>query len=48
MLRPELGLFNALNANPVLGQTNTFGPALGNATSVLQARLVRFGLNMDF
>jgi hypothetical protein len=47
-LRPELGLFNALNANPVLTQTNTFGPALGNAVTILAPRLLRLGLNLDF
>jgi hypothetical protein len=48
VFRPELSLFNALNANPVLSQTNTYGPALGNAITVLPPRLLRFGLNMDF
>jgi hypothetical protein len=48
MVRPELSLFNALNRNPVLTQTNVFGPALGNAVTVLPARLLRFGINMDF
>jgi hypothetical protein len=48
MIRPELSLFNMLNANPVLTQTNVFGTALGNALTVLPARLLRFGINMDF
>jgi hypothetical protein len=48
VLRPELGLFNALNVNPVLTQTNTWGPALGNAVTVLAPRLLRLGLNLDF
>ena len=29
--RPEVALFNALNANPVTAQTNAFGPALDRA-----------------
>ena len=48
VFRPELSLFNALNANPVTAQTNTFGPNLGNATLILPPRLLRFGLYMDF
>ena len=48
VFRPELSLFNAFNANPVLTQTNTYGPALGNAVTVLPARLLRLGLYMDF
>jgi hypothetical protein len=50
VFRPELSLFNALNANPVLQQNNTYGPALGNVTGtgVLPPRLLRFGLYMDF
>ncbi len=46
--RPEVSLFNALNSNAVLTQTNTFGPALGNAMSILPQRLVRLGLTLKF
>jgi len=45
---PELSLFNALNANPVLTQTNTFGSALGNATTILPQRLARLGVTLKF
>ncbi len=43
VFRPEMSLFNALNANPVLQQVNNFGPALGNVTGtgVLPPRLLR-------
>jgi hypothetical protein len=47
-VRPELALFNLLNANAVLSQVNTFGPALGNVNTVLQPRLARLGLTMRF
>ena len=47
-VRPELSLFNAFNADAVLGQVNTFGPALGDVTSILAPRLVRFGVTMRF
>ena len=40
-VRPELAIFNALNADPVLTQTNTFGPSLGNAITVLNPRMLR-------
>jgi hypothetical protein len=47
-IRPEVGVFNALNANPVLTITNTWGPALGRVNSILDPRLVRLGLTMRF
>jgi len=47
-LRPELAIFNALNANPVLTQTNTFGPSLNNATAILPPRLIRLGVTVKF
>jgi hypothetical protein len=47
-LRPDVSLFNLLNANPVLTQTNTFGSALGNALTILAPRMVRLGLMVKF
>ena len=47
-VRPELALFNALNASTVLTQTNTFGPNLGRVTSILDARMLRLGLLVKF
>jgi hypothetical protein len=47
-IRPEVSLFNAFNANPVLSQVNTFGPALNNAVTILSPRLARLGLTMRF
>ncbi len=47
-MRPELALFNALNASTVLTQTNTFGPNLGRVTSILDARVVRLGMLVKF
>jgi len=47
-IRPEIALFNALNANPVLTQTNTFGPNLGRALTVLPPRAARIGLTARF
>jgi hypothetical protein len=41
--RPELAMFNALNAAPVLTETLVYGPNLGKVTSILNARLLRVG-----
>jgi len=47
-IRPEVGLFNMLNANPVTAQINSYGPALNNATQILAPRLIRLGLTVKF
>jgi hypothetical protein len=47
-VRPEIGLFNALNANPALTQINSYGAALGNAVTVLPPRMARLGLTVRF
>jgi hypothetical protein len=47
-LQPQLELFNILNANPVLSQTNTFGPALDRPLRVLDPRALRIGVQVDF
>jgi hypothetical protein len=46
--RPEVALYNSLNANPVLSQIATFGPSLGNASSILNPRVLRLGLTVQF
>jgi hypothetical protein len=48
VIRPELAMFNALNAAPVLTQTNVFGPNLGQVTGILNARLLRVGMLVKF
>ena len=47
-LRPELALFNLFNANAVLTQINTFGPALGNVNTILGPRALRLGFTARF
>jgi hypothetical protein len=47
-LVPEVGVFNALNANPVTAQTNAYGPALDRVTAILPGRLVRLGVTVKF
>ena len=48
VIRPELAMFNALNAAPVLTQTTIYGPNLGQITSILNARLLRVGMTVRF
>jgi hypothetical protein len=47
-LTPEVSLFNALNANPIVSQTTAFGPALGNPLRILEGRLIRLGFQARF
>ena len=47
-MTPEVSLFNALNANPIVSQVTAFGPALGNPLRILEGRLVRFGFQARF
>jgi hypothetical protein len=47
-LTPEVSLFNALNANPIVSQVTAFGPALGNPLRILEGRLIRFGFQARF
>jgi hypothetical protein len=47
-IRPEIGLFNLFNANPVITQTNAYGSALNNAVLILEPRLIRLGLYVKF
>jgi hypothetical protein len=44
----SLDMFNALNSNVVLSETQVFGPALGNPTGILQPRLLRMSGNVKF
>jgi len=46
--QPQIDLYNAFNANPVLAMTTRFGTAWENATSVLNPRTVKFGVNLNF
>jgi hypothetical protein len=47
-VQPQIDLYNAFNANPVLAMTTRFGTAWENATSVLNPRTVKFGINVNF
>ncbi|MEO8258770.1 MAG: carboxypeptidase regulatory-like domain-containing protein [Acidobacteriota bacterium] len=41
-------LYNLFNANPVLAQNNNFGPQWQRPTQILQGRLLKFGVQVDF
>jgi len=41
-------LYNLFNANPVLALNNTFGPQWQRPTQILQGRLVKLGVQVDF
>ena len=47
-LQPQMDLYNLFNTNPVLAMTTRYGAAWENATSVLNPRTVKFGVNLDF
>jgi len=47
-LTPQVDIFNALNANPVLSQVATFGASLGSPATILSPRLVRFQMKVQF
>jgi Carboxypeptidase regulatory-like domain len=46
--RPEVGLFNLLNASPIAARTTTFGPNLNKVTTILPARLIRVTMTANF
>ena len=45
---PEVGIFNALKAATVLRTNDTYGPALGQVQQIIEGRVVRFGMRVDF
>jgi hypothetical protein len=47
-VRPELSIFNTLNASPILAANNIYGPSLNNAITILNPRVARLGLIVKF
>jgi hypothetical protein len=47
-LRTNVNLYNVMNANPVLIQSNTYGAAWQQPQAVLSGRLLRFDATIDF
>jgi hypothetical protein len=41
-------LYNSLNANPVLALNNTYGSQWQRPTQILQGRLLKLGVQIDF
>jgi len=47
-IRPQIDLFNALNNNSVLGVISRLGPAYNIPIQVLDPRVVKFGVDVNF
>jgi hypothetical protein len=47
-IQPQLGIFNVTNEATVLSQNNSFGPALDRVQSILDGRVVRLSVQIDF
>ena len=47
-VRPAIDVYNLFNASPVLAVNNAYGPAWQNVTSLLGARVAKFGVQITF
>jgi hypothetical protein len=47
-VEPQLDLYNAFNANPILSYNSIYGSAWQNPALILKGRLVKFGLQVKF
>jgi hypothetical protein len=47
-VRLQVDLFNSLNANTILNENFTYGPALFRPTEILQGRVIRLGAQFHF
>src|SRR5262249_38343671 len=47
-IQGQIAIFNALNANTVLQEVQSFGPSLGQPQNVLQGRLMRLAILFNF
>jgi hypothetical protein len=47
-IQPQVDFFNLLNSNSVLGITTRLGPAYNTPTNVLDPRMIKFGVNVNF
>ena len=45
---PIIDIYNILNSNATTGEVTTIGPALGTPSAILDGRLLRLGLRMNF
>jgi hypothetical protein len=46
-IQPQFNVYNLLNAGPVLGYNNTYGPNWQNPTAALVGRMLKFGAQFD-
>jgi hypothetical protein len=47
-IQPQLGIFNVTNEATILAQNNSFGPTLGRVQSILDGRVVRLSVQVNF
>ena len=47
-LQGQFDIFNAMNANPVTGQTTAYGASYGKVSSILSARIIQVGGTFTF
>ena len=47
-LQPQIAIYNLLNANAVLGTTNTYGARWQEVTTVLGSRVIKLGAQFHF
>ena len=47
-IQPQFDIYNVTNSNSVLAINTRIGPVFNNATAILGARVLRFGVNMNF
>jgi hypothetical protein len=47
-MQPQIGIFNVTNSATVLNANNSFGPSLNSVTSIVDGRVVRLGVQVDF
>jgi hypothetical protein len=47
-IRPEFGIFNLTNVDTALAQNNSYGPNLDKLQAILDGRVYRIGVQVDF
>jgi hypothetical protein len=47
-LQGMFDVYTLLNSSSILNRVNTYGPTWGRPTQILAARLVEFGVQLDF
>ena len=47
-LEGQFDVYNAFNASPILSVNNTYGPAWLRPIQILDGRIVKFGMELNF